>query len=76
MVNDHYYDLPDRRSARLQSYDYRQPGYYYITICIEQRQCLLSSITDAQVQLSQSGSIVEDECKKLSERFQNDYLDN
>ncbi len=75
MLNDNYYDLPNRHSMRLQSYDYRQPGYYYVTICVAQRQCLLSNIVDAQVQLNTIGSIVEDECKKLSNRFQHVRFD-
>ena len=75
MSKNSYYDLPDRRSARLQSYDYRQPGYYYVTICVSQRRCLLSNITNSQVHLSPAGSIVQSEWDKLPERFQHVHLD-
>lgn len=37
-------DLPQRRIARLKSYDYSQNGAYFITICTAHRQPVLSSI--------------------------------
>jgi len=75
MFNRNHDDLPDRQSTRLQSYDYRQPGYYYITVCVANRRCVLSNIANAQVQLSPSGSIVQSEYNKLQERFQHVRLD-
>ena len=29
-----------RRSIRLKGWDYRHPGYYYITMVVQNRQCL------------------------------------
>lgn len=75
MFDNNHYDLPDRHSARLQSYDYRQPGYYYVTICVTHRQCLLSSIVNAQIHLSSAGSVIQSEWNKLPERFQHVRLD-
>ena len=75
MFDKNYYDLPDRQSMRLQSYDYRQPGYYYITICVADKQCLLSSIVDTQIHLSLAGTIVQLEFNKLPERFKHVRLD-
>ncbi len=38
------YDLGQhrRRSLRLQAYDYRQPGAYFVTICTRERVCLFA----------------------------------
>lgn len=37
-------DLPERKPTRLKGYDYSTPGAYFITICIKDRQQLLSKI--------------------------------
>lgn len=65
-----------RRSVRLQAYDYRQPGFYYITICVDERKCLLGNIVDGEVHLSAAGSIVQAEWNKLPERFRYIQLDH
>ena len=38
-------ELPKRKKNRLESYDYAASGMYFITICTENRKCLLSRIT-------------------------------
>ena len=54
-----------RKQNRLAGYDYSQPGAYFITVCTENRKCLLSTIVGAddhigpQVQLSPVGRVVE-----------------
>lgn len=34
----------DRHNTRLQGYDYNTPGAYFLTLCTENRKCLLSRI--------------------------------
>ncbi len=34
-----------RKANRLENYDYSQPGYYYVTVCTEDRKPILSHIT-------------------------------
>ena len=36
-------DIHHRRSIRLKDYDYLQDGYYYLTICTQNRQCLFEN---------------------------------
>jgi len=48
-----------RRSIRLPGYDYSQPGFYFITICIYQRECLLGEIEEGMMKLSRYGEVVE-----------------
>ena len=40
---------PVRKKNRLQNYDYSQNGAYFITICTENRKCLLSEIVGGGV---------------------------
>ena len=53
-----------RRSIRLKGYDYSQPGAYFVTICVDQRQCLFGDVVDEQMILNQYGAIVADEWQK------------
>ena len=58
-------DLPKRKSNRLSSYDYNQGGAYFITICTQNRMCLLSRIVGDDALgvpknlLTDTGKIVE-----------------
>ncbi|MBQ6992698.1 MAG: transposase [Clostridia bacterium] len=38
-------ELTSRKDIRLKEYDYSQEGYYFITICTKNRECILSKIT-------------------------------
>ena len=37
-------DLPKRKQLRLPDYDYSSPGTYFVTICTQNRRCILSDI--------------------------------
>ena len=37
-------NLPQRKSNRLPNFDYSTPGAYFITICTQDRKCILSEI--------------------------------
>jgi len=36
--------LPKRKPTRLKDYDYSNNGYYFITICKHNKECILGSI--------------------------------
>ena len=38
-------DIHHRRSIRLRNYDYTQAGAYFVTICVQHRECLFGEIT-------------------------------
>ncbi|MBK7009222.1 MAG: hypothetical protein IPH36_11620 [Saprospiraceae bacterium] len=46
-----------RRSIRLRGYDYGQPGYYFITICCQDRACLFGEVVECKMILNQAGKI-------------------
>jgi putative transposase len=50
-------DKHNRRSIRLKGYDYSQPGVYYVTLCVSDRQCCLGRIEKGQIKLSGIGGI-------------------
>ena len=61
--------LPNRQSIRLKTYDYSKPGYYFITICTQNRQKRFGGIVDEYMQLNQSGKIVTEQWNDLPNRF-------
>jgi len=59
-------ELPKRKSIRLPDYNYSSPGAYFVTICTQNRRCILSAISvgaDAPggpcLQLTDTGKVVE-----------------
>ena len=58
-----------RRSIRLPGYDYSQAGYYFVTICCYQRQCLFGDIVNGAMQLNRYGETVAQTYRWLSQRY-------
>jgi len=48
-----------RNSLRLKGYDYAQAGCYYVTLCIQQRACLLGEMVQGAMRLSEAGRMVQ-----------------
>lgn len=48
----------NRRSIRLKGYDYKQPGYYFVTLCANGFRSLFGSIEDGEVFLNDAGKMV------------------
>ena len=50
---------PRRNTLRLPGYDYRNPGYYFVTIDTYQQQFLFGEVIDARMHLNPLGEIVK-----------------
>ena len=68
-------DYPKRKSIRLKTYDYSQPGYYFITLCTQNRTPLLGEIVEGMVCLSPLGKVVEEQTELLPGRYDRLLLD-
>jgi REP element-mobilizing transposase RayT len=62
-------------SNRCQYWDYSSPGYYFITICINHRKCILGEIKNDAMILSEQGKIVENEILKIPGYHERAILD-
>ncbi len=58
-----------RRSIRLKGYDYAQPGAYFITICVRERECTLGDVADGKMVLSGFGQIAAKSWQWLAEQY-------
>ncbi len=62
-----------RRSIRLQNYDYRQAGAYFVTICTRGRETVFGDIVDDAMHLNAYGQIVVEDWAWLADQFT--YID-
>lgn len=67
--------LKYRRSLRLKDYDYSSAGAYFVTICSQNRQCLLGEIKHEEMILNEIGRIVLSGWNDLPIRFPTIDLD-
>ena len=65
----------DRRSLRLDGYDYAQAGAYFVTVCTQNRLCLFEDIVDGEMQLNDAGRLVRSAWEALPDRFPGMELD-
>jgi len=60
-------DIHHRRSIRIKRYDYSRPGIYFITVCIQGRECLFGEIIHDRMFANEYGRIVQAEWVKTAE---------
>jgi len=46
-------------TARLKNWDYGSSGYYFVTVCVKNRECVFGNVDDNKVILSEIGKIAE-----------------
>ena len=63
-----------RRSICLKGYDYLQAGLYFITICVQNQECLFGEILKGELFLNEAGQMVVNKGLALPERFKNIVL--
>jgi len=68
-------DRQHRRSIRYRKYDYSRAGFYFVTGCIEGRECLLGEVQDGTVHLSPDGRTVAYVWEDLPKHYPHVRLD-
>jgi REP-associated tyrosine transposase len=58
-----------RRSIRLRGYDYSAPGKYFVTICVQHRECLYGEVINGEMKLNDAGRMVEKWWRELANKF-------
>ena len=64
-----------RRSIRLPGYNYAQPGYYFITICLLDVRCILATWGAGKMQLTQIGKIAQQYWQEIPEHYPDASVD-
>jgi len=68
-------NFPQRKRIRLKGYDYTTPGYYFITICTDDRENHFGVIKNGNVILTKAGEIVKKVWDELPLHYNNCELD-
>src|SRR3989344_1165081 len=61
--------IPKRKQNRLSNYDYSQPGYDFLTICVHDRVCCFGNVENNKMILNDLGKIVEQQWLWLKQRY-------
>ncbi|WP_203415530.1 transposase [Candidatus Scalindua japonica] len=64
-----------RRSIRLKEYDYSREGAYFVTICLQDKECLLGEAIESKTVLNDAGEMVEKWWSVLPEKYSTISLD-
>jgi REP element-mobilizing transposase RayT len=56
---------PDRKFNRLPEYDYSSPAYYFVTTCVNDKQCYFGEVLEEKMVLNNFGRIVKFEWERL-----------
>jgi len=68
-------DIHYRRSIRLQGFDYASANAYFVTLCVQDRECLFGDIVDGDMRVNDAGRVVDKWWTKLPEKFAGVSLD-
>jgi len=66
--------IHNRKSIRLQGYDYSQAGLYFITICCQNRVCLFGEIDNGEMVLNDAGKHAQQCWLEIPKHFPNTTL--
>ena len=75
MADAHNPDHRNRRSIRLKGYDYAQPGAYFVTVCTQDRGCLLAEVVDGIVIQNDAGKMVQTVWNEMPQHYGTVVLD-
>lgn len=64
-----------RRSIRLKGWDYRRPGWYFVTMVVQNRECLFGHVENKKMVLNDFGKIVDYHWRKLPKHFNHVEMD-
>jgi hypothetical protein len=62
-------------STRLPNYDYACNGWYFVTICTDERQCFFGDVVNGKMHLSKIGQIAEKFWAEIPQHSKHTYID-
>jgi len=65
----------ERKRNRLKEYDYSQGGYYFVTVCVDNRKDIFGNVKNGKCFLNNYGTIVKKNFENLKNRYSYIKLD-
>ena len=62
-------DIKHRKQIRLKKYDYSDAGWYFVTICTQDKKKYFGNIINNKMILNQNGMLIKSNWKKLINKF-------
>ena len=69
-------ELPVRKSIRLKNYDYSQPGYYFVTVCVKDRHEMFGEVFNGQMKINEYGAVAERNLVNIPRHIKHVLIDN
>ena len=67
--------MRQRKSIRLKNYNYATAGYYFVTVCTQNRECLFGNIVNGKITINNIGKVANHWWNELPTKFENVSLD-
>ncbi len=64
-----------RKKIRLKNYDYSDSGWYFVTICTQNRKCMLGDVVENKIRLNNLGKIIYENWCQIPNYYKNVDLD-
>jgi hypothetical protein len=68
-------NIHGRQSLRWDHHNYSSPGFYYVTICIQDHRCLLGNVNSGVINLNDAGDMVDAAWRQIPIQFPTIQLD-
>lgn len=68
-------DVHHRRSIRWKGFDYSAAGAYFVTVCVQGRECFFGKMVGGEMVMNAAGKMVQSTWETLPERFPHLALD-
>ncbi len=62
-------------STRLKGWDYRSPGWYFVTVCVDKKRCVFGEIKQGDMRLSALGAAAHSQMETLPSHYSNVLVD-
>lgn len=62
-------ELPKRKNQRLKEFDYSQSSYYFVTICMKNRNEFFSHIVNSELVLTEFGKVLDEVWNNLPKYY-------
>ncbi len=60
---------PVRKRTRAPDFDYRDPGPYFVTVCVDDRRNRFGVVVDGEMRLSAAGEMVRNTWRELANKY-------
>jgi REP element-mobilizing transposase RayT len=58
-----------RRSIRLRGHDYRGGGAYFVTCCVDKKECLFGRVVESAMLVNECGELIQRAWAAIPQRF-------